>query len=240
MTVFRVFFSVGVMVILPWNQINRGRNFSVNLMFIQNSGCQRSRQDQCHRSLETSAMKQPWSWRYRLNPNLEVGPSCCEYTVWAFIHWTTGTPFGMALIIFDTPLTPSSKALSFYPLGEKMKRWGYCNQRRQSWVPAYLARPGTCFDVILWCIARQRPVPKSARRLQLSDRLPFITVTSLRYLITFLELFQAWECFSQESEIIIPAFFAPSLSLTQNENAPPSWDTRTRDNCMQDFSWSTG
>lgn len=81
MTVFRVFFSGGVMVTLPWNQINRGRNFSVNLMFIQNSGCQRSRRDQCHRSLETSAMKQPWSWRYRLNPDLEVSPSCCEYTV---------------------------------------------------------------------------------------------------------------------------------------------------------------
>lgn len=32
MTVFRVFFSGGVMVILPWNQINRGRNFSVNLI----------------------------------------------------------------------------------------------------------------------------------------------------------------------------------------------------------------
>lgn len=72
------------MVILPWNQIKRGRNFSVNLMihsFIQNSGRQRSRRDQCHVSLETSAMKQPWSWRYRLNPDLEVGPSCCGYTV---------------------------------------------------------------------------------------------------------------------------------------------------------------
>lgn len=81
MTVLRVFFSGGVMVILPWNQIKRGRNFSVNLMFIPNSGCQRSRRDQCHGSLETPAMKQPWSWRYRLNPNLEVDPSCSEYTV---------------------------------------------------------------------------------------------------------------------------------------------------------------
>lgn len=86
-------------------------------------------------------------------------------------------------------------------------------------MPAYLAQPGTCFDVILWCIARRRPVPKSTHRRQLSDMLPFITVTSLHYLITFLELFQAWESFSKEAGLAIAAFFAPFISLTPNNIA---------------------
>lgn len=140
--------------------------------------------------------------RLDLIPIWEISPGCCEYIVWASIHEATGTPFqpGMYLIIFDTLVTPSSHLL--LSSGQKDEAT-VIKEDEDRCQPLGLAWYLLCCHILLY--GSLLPMPKSTHSRQLSDRLPFISVTSLCYLITFHEPFQAWEFFSQESEIIFPA-----------------------------------
>lgn len=106
----------------------------------------------------------------------------------------------MYLIISDTLVTPSSHLL--LSSGQKDEAT-VMKEDKDRCQPLGLAWYVLCCHIMYGGLL---PMPKSPHRRQLSDRLPFISVTSLCYLITFHELFQAWEIFSLESEIIFPAF----------------------------------
>lgn len=67
---------------------------------------------------------------------------------------------------------------------------------------------------LLWChilvYSRRWLMPRSTHRRQLSDRLPFIRVTSLCYLITFRRPVQVWEVSSRNLK-------SPSFPSSQNK-----------------------
>lgn len=171
---------------------------NVNLMFGPNSWHQFFRRglrlvpDWRQNSLEISTEKR-CSLGLDLIPLQELGPQCCEYTVCASIYRVTGTllAHGMCPIIFDTLLTPSSRFLLSSQQEDEATVIKEDNDQCQ---PLGLAW------YLLWChilvYSGLWPMPKSTHSRQLSDRLPFIRMTSLSYLITFHRLFQAWEFFS--------------------------------------------
>lgn len=94
----------------------------------------------------------------------------------------------MCLIISDTLLTPSSR---FFLSSQQEDETTVIKEDNDQCQPVGLAW------YLLWCHILVYnglwPMPKSTHSRQMSDRLPFIRMTSLCYLITFHGLFQVWE-----------------------------------------------
>lgn len=117
---------------------------------------------------------------------------------------------GSCLIIFDTLLTPSSR---FLLSSQQEDETTVIKEDNDQCQPVGLAW------YLLWCHILVYnglwSMPKSTHSRQLSDRLPFIRMTSLCYLITFHRLFQVWGF----SPMNLKSSLGPLHHQSQNKDA---------------------